>query len=315
MPIVPAERNWLLSNRAKWYPQPGVTDYAVGDDARRGAGGVRRGGHRPADRVGADRGARHAGRPALVHTFQTSHPVRYLGVVVSKMARVDAATVALDIVVPPPPPPPRSVTLAQLLAPPKPPPVGGRNTVDLTVMANRRQENRGRDALATTADILRFYASLIGDAPYPGVLGGDAGERPARRPQPGVLRRDQQPAADHAARVAQRPGDLQRLPGVLPRARGGAPVVGPGGGLEELPRAVDQRGLRAVLRRALRPREARRRRVPLGDAQPAPLVDGALGPGTDLARLPARPRQGRAAGVPRAWSTTRAPRCCTCCGG
>jgi aminopeptidase N len=53
------------------------------------------------------------------------------------------------------------------MAPPKPPAVGGRNTVDLTVMGNRRQEGRARDALATAADILRFYARLMGDAPYP----------------------------------------------------------------------------------------------------------------------------------------------------
>ncbi len=166
MSIVPAERNWLLSNRAKWYPQPSVTDYAVGT-MRVGV---------PAEYAVAATGLLTASEPIAapgtpggraVHTFQTSHPVRYLGVVISKMSRVDAATVALDIVVPPPPPPPRSVTLAQLLAPPRPPPVGGRNTVDLTVMANRRQENRGRDATATTADILRFYASLMGDAPFP----------------------------------------------------------------------------------------------------------------------------------------------------
>ena len=36
------------------------------------------------------------------------------------------------------------------------------------------------------------------------------------------------------------PATFNDFPGVLPRARGGAPVVGPGGGLEELPRAVDR---------------------------------------------------------------------------
>ena len=169
LPTVSSERNWLLSNRARWYPQPGVTDYALATmritvplEYGVAASGV------PASTepmaLAAAPGA-PGGR--WLYTFATSHPVRYLGVVVSRMARVDAATVALDIVVPPPPPPPRSVTLAQLMAPPKPPPVGGRNTVSLVVMANRRQENRARDALATTADVLRFYASVMGDAPYP----------------------------------------------------------------------------------------------------------------------------------------------------
>ncbi len=169
LPSVSAERNWLLSNRARWYPQPGVTDYALATmrisvplEYAVAASGV-------AASTEPTAMAAAPGAPAghWLYTFATSHPVRYLGVVVSRMTRVDAATVALDIVVPPPPPPPRSVTLAQLMAPPKPPPVGGRNTVNLVVMGNRRQENRARDALATTADIFRFYASVMGDAPYP----------------------------------------------------------------------------------------------------------------------------------------------------
>jgi hypothetical protein len=46
------------------------------------------------------------------------------------------------------------------------PPVGGRNTVELSVEANRRQEARGREALVTAAEILRLYSSLVGDIPY-----------------------------------------------------------------------------------------------------------------------------------------------------
>ena len=62
-------------------------------------------------------------------------------------------------------------------------------------------------------------------------------------------------------RLAQRSGELRELPDVLPRARARAPVVGTGGRLEELPRAVDQRGLRAVLRRAVRREGTRERDV------------------------------------------------------
>ena len=29
MPLVPPEMNWLFSNRAQWYPQAQVTDYAT----------------------------------------------------------------------------------------------------------------------------------------------------------------------------------------------------------------------------------------------------------------------------------------------
>ncbi len=168
MPLVPAEPNWLLSNRANWYPQPGVTDYAtaalrvaVPVEYAVAASGV------PASSVDVLLPAPGAIAGQRLFSFRTTHPVRYLGAVVSRMTRADAATVALDIVLPPPPPPPKSVTLAELMAPPKPVPVGSRNTVSLVTMGNRRQESRARDALGTTADIMRFYASLMGDAPYP----------------------------------------------------------------------------------------------------------------------------------------------------
>ncbi len=168
VPGVPAEPNWLLSNRAAWYPQAGVTDYAtaalrvaVPAEYAVAASGV------PASSVDVLLPAPGALAGQRLFSFRTTHPVRYLGAVVSRMTRADGATVALDIVVPPPPPPPKSVTLAELMAPPKPVPVGGRNTVSLVTMGNRRQEGRAREALGTTADIMRFYASLMGDAPYP----------------------------------------------------------------------------------------------------------------------------------------------------
>ena len=50
-----------------------------------------------------------------------------------------------------------------------------------------------------------------------------------------------------------------RVPRVLHRPRGGPPVVGTGRRLAHLSRPVDQRGLRAVLRRALRAQAPRRR--------------------------------------------------------
>jgi hypothetical protein len=168
IPVVQAEPNWLLSNRSTWYPQSPVTDYAtatlrvaVPPEFHVAASGM------PASSEPELLPVAAGELPRRLFTFRTGHPVRYLGAVVSRMNRVDAATVALDIVVPPPPPPPRSVTLAELMAPPKPPAVGGRNTVELATMGNRRQEGRARDALATAADILRFYAGLMGDAPYP----------------------------------------------------------------------------------------------------------------------------------------------------
>ena len=43
---------------------------------------------------------------------------------------------------------------------------GTRNTVTLAIEANRRQQDRGRDLVPTAAEILRLYASLVGEAPY-----------------------------------------------------------------------------------------------------------------------------------------------------
>jgi Peptidase family M1 domain len=168
VPVVAAEPNWLLSNRSTWYPQSSVTDYSsatlrisVPADYRVAATGAPTASEPEAASPSVD------GLPRRRFTFRTGHPVRYLGAVVSRMARVDAATVALDIVVPPAPAPPKWVTMAELMAPPKPLAVGARNTVDLVTLGNRRQEGRARDALVTAADILRFYGGLIGDAPYP----------------------------------------------------------------------------------------------------------------------------------------------------
>jgi hypothetical protein len=95
------------------------------------------------------------GRATFV--FIARQPVRYLSMVVSKMTPVDAATVVLEIV-----PPPAAARPARTDVPA----VGTRNTIQLSVAANKRQESRARDTLVVAADILRLYAALIGDVPY-----------------------------------------------------------------------------------------------------------------------------------------------------
>jgi Peptidase family M1 domain len=169
LPLVAAEGNWLFSNRTQWYPQGQVTDYATAV-LRITV---------PAEYTVVASGVQASGSPVVVgmqtpgqpprtmFTFVAPQPVRYLSMIVSRMQRVDAATVALDIVVP------EKITIvgsngslgAQLKALANPP-VGARNTVALTVDANRRQDSRGREAMTTLAEILRLYASIIGDAPY-----------------------------------------------------------------------------------------------------------------------------------------------------
>jgi hypothetical protein len=171
IPLVAPEMNWLFSSRSQWYPQAQVTDYAtatmritVPSEYAVVASGVQASGSPTM------LGIQASGQGRAMFTFVASQPVRYLSMVVSRMTRADAATVALDIV-PPPELLAGPMTRASDGADPpaagqKLPPVGSRNTVALTVDANRRQEGRGREVVPTVAEIMRLYASLVGDVPY-----------------------------------------------------------------------------------------------------------------------------------------------------
>jgi hypothetical protein len=160
LPFIPPEPNWLFSNRSAWYPQAQVTDYATGtiritvpETYSVVASGVAS--------IDSPIRAASAGSPAdprLTYTFTTGDPIRYMAIVVSKFVRVDAATVALDVLPAASQPKPPSGSLV--------PGIGMRNTVALAVEANRRQQDRGRAIVDTAADVLRLYSSLIGDMPY-----------------------------------------------------------------------------------------------------------------------------------------------------
>jgi hypothetical protein len=178
VPIVPAEPNWLFSNRTYWYPQNQVSDYATArvsitvpsEYAVVASGITALGSPAAAPSVPVEGSSRAMARTS--YSFVAPQPVRYLGMVVSKLIPVDSATVALDIVPVAPAAPDLRGTgslvqqLNRLNAAAAVPPVGGRNTVALNVFANRRQESRARDALTSAAAILRLYSSLTGDIPY-----------------------------------------------------------------------------------------------------------------------------------------------------
>lgn len=179
IPVVPSEPKWLFSNRDYWHPQAQVTDYAtarvritVPAEYAVVASGVPDAGSPMAAMSAPVQGTSRV-IPRVSYSFTSPQPVRYLSFVVSRMARVDAATVALDIVLKAPPALDMrgASTLQQQLtrlnlAATAIPPVGGRNTIRLVVEANKRQEARGRDAVMTAAEILRLYAGIIGDVPY-----------------------------------------------------------------------------------------------------------------------------------------------------
>ena len=80
--------------------------------------------------------------------FDSTRPARYFGCVISRFTPV--TTLRLD------------VPAAQAVA------NGGEGeTVSLFIQANPRQTGRGRDMAERTSDIITYYASLLGDAPYP----------------------------------------------------------------------------------------------------------------------------------------------------
>lgn len=178
VPLVPAEPKWLFSNRNYWYPQNQVTDFAtarirlvVPAEYHVVASGIpEEGSPGAAPPATVDNSSRTI--PRLAHSFIAPQPVRYFAIVISRMLRVDAATVALDIVpVQVAAPDMRGTSTIQqqvtrLSAANAVPPVGARNTVQLVVDANRRQESRGREALGTAAEVLRLYSGLTGDVPY-----------------------------------------------------------------------------------------------------------------------------------------------------
>ena len=181
VPLVPAEPKWLFSNRNYWYPQNQVTDYATarlrlavpGEYAVVASGVLEEGSPSAAPSAPLDNSSRVV--PRLVYSFTAPQPVRYLGIIISRMIRVDAATVALDIVPIKASLPDMSGTstlqqqINRINAAVAIPPVGARNTVQLTIDANRRQEARARDAIGTVAEVLRLYSGLTGDVPYDAV--------------------------------------------------------------------------------------------------------------------------------------------------
>src|SRR5688500_11081189 len=160
LPFVPSEPKWLFSNRNYWYPQNQVTDYATAKvqitvpyEYQVVSSGILDP-FSPAAAAAAPVEGSTRVIPRVSYSFTTPQPVRYLAFLVSKMSRVDSATVALDIHVKPPAAPDMrgAHTLQeqinrvnQMIT--TTPAVGGRNTIQLSVDANKRQEARSRDAV------------------------------------------------------------------------------------------------------------------------------------------------------------------------
>jgi hypothetical protein len=145
-PFMLPEPNFLLSNRSFWYPQNTVSDYATASlrvTVPQGYSCVASGD------LGADsdvtlRDLLTSSIDGKAFVFRAADPLRYLAVVVSRFVRVGEASVAL--------------TAGS---------AGSRERVRVAVDTNPRQRTAGRELLAGAQNIMRFYAGLMGDAPYP----------------------------------------------------------------------------------------------------------------------------------------------------
>jgi len=153
-PEMTPEPHYLYSNRMPWYPQALSTDYAtatikisVPPSYGCVASGVLEPGWPQLAGEKADQTERR------IYSFAAEQPLRYLAFIVSKFARADARQVTS----------PRRDSVD----------AGGERigriyeTLALSVEANPRQIKNGQNLSERAADIAQFYASIIGDVPYP----------------------------------------------------------------------------------------------------------------------------------------------------
>jgi hypothetical protein len=154
--LMMAEPSFLYSSRSYWYPQAPVSDYAT---AR-----IRISVPPAIDCVAS--GELEAGFPVLVaakdpaqnrkvYIFTAGQPLRYLAFILSRFARAETTTLAF--------PDPRAGAdgdgMPALTGPVY-------RSLNLSIEANPRQAQRGRDLADRTADIALFYESILGDSPY-----------------------------------------------------------------------------------------------------------------------------------------------------
>ena len=145
---VATEPNYLLSNRSYWYPQNPVPDYAsatlrltVPDGYTCVASGEPLASTTDVslrDIVELPEGSR-------VFNFRANQPLRYLAFIVSRFNTVAD----------------RTIVLGDDGSDPAAP------RVDFRLLANPRQMARGRAVSKPAEDIVRFYTSLMGEAPFP----------------------------------------------------------------------------------------------------------------------------------------------------
>jgi hypothetical protein len=144
-PIEVTDPAFLLSNRAFWYPQNPVPDYATASmriTVPQGWTCVASGQPVP---LSSAVSLKDILRDGKLFEFKASEPLRYLALVVARFTRVSEV----------------DLTLPDTFAA-----SAGIDKLTLAVEAQSSQRFRGRTAAQQTEGILRFYSSIIGDIPY-----------------------------------------------------------------------------------------------------------------------------------------------------
>ena len=137
--VIPLEPQYTYSNRSYWYPQAPVSDYATAKLTINVPGDldVVASGSQVGSAIDLEPAPGHRARKQFV--FETTRPTRYLAVLISRFNN-QART---------------SLTLRD-----------DGDPLSLVVTANPRQVSKIRGHSEKAADILKFYASLLDDAPY-----------------------------------------------------------------------------------------------------------------------------------------------------
>ena len=143
--FVPIEQRWLFSNRSYWYPQPTVTDYATArlritvpsDYDVVATGSPVPVAQAPSTGAPPD-AATDAAKRRKSFLFDAAEPSRYLALLISRLDPITSS---------------RMVT--------------GNQDVALYVESSPRQDGRVRGLGDKATAVFTFYASLVGDAPYP----------------------------------------------------------------------------------------------------------------------------------------------------
>jgi len=143
----PREPAFLLSNRAYWYPQNPVPDYATASlrvVVPAGYTCIASGHPAQAGELVPLREAPASG-DGQAFSFRADQPLRYLALLVSRLTRVGEGRVVIEN---------------------QADPGSGVDSVALSLVSHASLRGRAREVMQETRDILQFYSSIMGDAPY-----------------------------------------------------------------------------------------------------------------------------------------------------